>query len=189
MTVVPSGYVLKDFELYETETWATHRLADFLKLDTHRVIWEPSAGNHKIADVFVSAGHRVITSDITIHNRPHHFISDFFGDIRLPHFDDLISNPPYGKQNILAARYARLAISRCSGWIALLLTAKFDFGSTRGDLFRYNPRFFAKITLTDRIKWFEGPSTGTEDHAWYIWAPTSHGQQTFAQIHYAGRDR
>jgi hypothetical protein len=50
-----------------------------------------------------------------------------------------------------------------------LLTAKFDFGNTRHHLFRDNPRFAAKISLTDRISWTLDGITGTEDHAWYVW--------------------
>ena len=53
--------------------------------------------------------------------------------------------------------------------MALLLTAKFDFGKTRRHLFRDNPRFAAKIALIDRIQWFPGDTSGTEDHAWYVW--------------------
>lgn len=67
--------------------------------------------------------------------------------------------------------FARLALERCDGLVALLLTAKFDFGKTRRFLFDENPRFWAKIALLDRIQWFPGESSGTEDHAWYVWGP------------------
>lgn len=173
MTVTKSAYARKDFELYQTETWAVKVLASHLKLPTSRIMWEPSAGNHRVSDVFSALGHPVITSDVTFHGRPHHFIADFFTEFEVPVFDDLITNPPYGKQNILAARYARRALSRCDGWVALLLLAKFDFGVTRTDLFQDNPRWHTKLCLLDRIQWFDGPDTGTEDHAWYIWCPNN----------------
>jgi len=60
-----------------------------------------------------------------------------------------------------------LALERADN-VALLLTAKFDFGSTRQHLFKNNPRFYGKIHLMDRLSFFDG-KTGTEDHAWYVW--------------------
>lgn len=185
MTVTKSAYARKDFELYETEAWATECLQQELQLDPGRIIWEPSAGRHKIADVFRRHGHKVITSDITIHGRPHHFVADFFTEFDVPDFKDLMTNPPYGHQNRLAAKYARKALDICDGWVALLLTAKFDFGLTRTDLFRDNPRFHSKICLLDRIQWFEGPDVGTEDHAWYVWCPVAQAGRQPAQIKYA----
>jgi hypothetical protein len=89
----------------------------------------------------------------------------------------------------MAAKFARLALARCTGMVALLLTAKFDFGKTRADLFADNPRFAAKIALVDRIQWFAGPCEGTEYHAWYVWAPTAFATGGPARLLYAGRDR
>lgn len=91
------------------------------------------------------------------------------------------------KGNRDAAKFARLALKRCSGFVALLLTAKFDFGKTRVDLFTENPRFCAKIALIDRIQWFPGDSSGTEDHAWYVWSPTPGGGVGRARLIYEGR--
>jgi hypothetical protein len=171
VTVVASAYARQDFELYETEAWATDCLLDFLKLPEKSLIWESSAGNHKIADVLRKRRYLVITSDVTRHTRDHDFIADFYSDFAYPSVHGLITNPPYGLRNTLAVRYARLCLERCDGWVALLLTAKFDSASTRQDLFANNPRFYAKLTLVDRIQWFEGDSQGTEDHAWFIWGP------------------
>ena len=91
------------------------------------------------------------------------------GLVRSPQNPDwIITNPPYGKGNRDAVKYAELALKRADN-VALLLTAKFDFGKTRQHLFKNNPRFLMKIALLDRIQWFEGGTTGTEDHAWYVW--------------------
>jgi hypothetical protein len=85
--------------------------------------------------------------------------------------------------------FARLALERCRGWVALLLTAKFDFGSTRADLFADNPRFAFKIALVDRIQWFPGGEhEGTEDHAWYVWEPAGLHLYRSPRLFYAGRD-
>ena len=55
-----------------------------------------------------------------------------------------------------AARFARIALELCSGFVALLPTAKLNCGKTRTDLFADNPRFATKIVLLDRIQWFAG---------------------------------
>ncbi|MFG1349077.1 hypothetical protein [Xanthobacter autotrophicus] len=174
MTVVASNYARKENDLYQTEPWATEALLRVLPpLRAGHIVWEPAAGNHLIADVVREASVPVVTSDIAIYDRPHDFLFDFLsGAHDGPDATHIITNPPYGRQNRDAEKFAALALSRCRGWVALLLTAKFDFGKTRAHLFRDCPRFFGKIALVDRIQWFAGDGSGTEDHAWYIWAPT-----------------
>lgn len=178
MTVTASNYARRENDLYQTEPWATEALLrrfPVAGLD----VWEPAAGNHLIADVLRAAGaNRVWTSDIATYDRPHDATFDFLGDLKGPsYFQALITNPPYGKGNRDAVRFAELALLRCDGLVALLLTAKFDFGKSRFHLFRDNPRFVAKIALVDRLSWTLDGVTGTEDHAWYVWAPVdvAHG--------------
>ncbi|GAA2817070.1 hypothetical protein EDC40_103675 [Aminobacter aminovorans] len=172
MTVVASNYARKENDLYQTEPWATEALIRQFPV-RGMTVWEPAAGNHLMADVLRDHGASVCTSDIAVYDRPHNAIFDFLLD--RPHDEPsiqaIITNPPYGKSNRDAVKFARLALERCDGLVALLLTAKFDFGKTRTDLFRDNPRFWAKIALVDRIQWFPGDSSGTEDHAWYVWGP------------------
>jgi hypothetical protein len=172
MTVVASNYARKENDLYQTEPWATEALIRQFPV-RGMTVWEPAAGNHLMADVLRDHGASVCTSDIAVYDRPHSAIFDFLLD--RPHHEPsiqaIITNPPYGKSNRDAVKFARLALERCDGLVALLLTAKFDFGKTRADLFRNNPRFWAKIALVDRIQWFPGDSSGTEDHAWYVWGP------------------
>lgn len=172
MTVVASGYEREQNDLYQTEPWATHAL---LRNFPVGAVWEPAAGNHMIADVVRAHGANVITSDIVTYDRGHDSLFDFLRPSLKPKFaaahENIITNPPYGKGNRDAVTFAELALTRCSGWVALLLTAKFDFGKTRAHLFRTNPRFCAKIALVDRIQWFPGATTGTEDHCWMVWRP------------------
>lgn len=172
MALVASGYDRKVNELYETEEWVTKALIKFFPVNEWRV-WEPAAGNHKMADVLKESGADVYTSDIEKYTREHNEIFDFLSD-HGDHgvFDAIITNPPYGKQNRTAVKFAERALDRCAGNIALLLTAKFDSGKTRQHLFANNPRFLAKIVLVDRISWEDNGKTGTEDHAWYVWGPT-----------------
>lgn len=174
MTVVPSRFATVKNDLYETEYWAT------AALDRHfpvrgRTVWEPAAGNRKIADILIMCGADVWASDIQEYTRPLDFLFDFTQHSEdIPQVDAIITNPPFGKQNRLAAEFVRLALRRAP-FVAMLLTAKFDFGSTRNDLFRDSKRFAAKIVLTDRIQWFPGDQIGTEDHAWYVWTEYASG--------------
>lgn len=181
MTVVASNYARKENDLYQTEPWATEALLRHFPVDG-LTVWEPAAGNHLMADVLRDAGATVHTSDIAIYDRFHTLGTkvDFLDPRTRPltFADAIITNPPYGKGNRDAVKFAELALERCDGIVALLLTAKFDFGKTRRHLFRDNPRFCAKIALVDRIQWFPGETTGTEDHAWYVWTRSNvaHGK-------------
>lgn len=177
MTVVASNYARKDNDLYQTEPWATEALLRHFPVEG-MTVWEPAAGNHRIADVLKERGASVTTSDIAEYDRLHSIpYFDFLREgglvweARPPDVDAIITNPPYGKGNRDAVRFCELALERCSGFVSMLLTAKFDFGKTRAHLFRDNPRFCAKIALVDRIQWFPGDTSGTEDHAWYVWGP------------------
>lgn len=177
MTIVKSNYEEKHNELYETDYWATDALLRHAPIQGLRA-WEPCAGNHKIVSMLFCAGAReVVTSDIETYNVEHDFIADFL-TIESPQFmprniDAIYTNPPYGPQGHTAAKFCRKALKLVpNGHVAMLLTAKFDSGSTRVDLFRDNPRFLKKITLIDRIQWFEGPCKGTGDHAWFLWGPS-----------------
>lgn len=172
MTVVASNYARKENDLYQTEPWATEALLRHFPVDG-MTVWEPAAGNHLMADVLRDHGAQVRTSDIAVYDRSHDAMFDFL--VLRPHhepsIDAIVTNPPYGKGNRDAVRFCQLALERCDGFVAMLLTAKFDFGKTRANLFRDNPRFCAKIALVDRIQWFPGDTSGTEDHAWYVWGP------------------
>lgn len=177
MTVVASNYARAANDLYQTEPWATEVLLRHFPV-AGLTVWEPAAGNHLMADVLRDRGAvDVITSDIAVYDRQQTFLWDFLCGLELntPDAQAIITNPPYGKGNRDAVRFAELALDRCDGMVALLLTAKFDFGKTRRHLFQDNPRFMAKIALLDRISWAGNGETGTEDHAWYVWGPM--GQQ------------
>lgn len=188
MTVVASRYDERPNNLYRTEAWATDAFIRHFPM-AGLSVWEPAAGEHDMADVLRAAGARVFTSDIAEYGRPHDQIFDFLSDREdYEVFDAIITNPPYGKLNMLARRFTERALARCAGMVAMLLTAKFDSGSTRRHLFETNPRFVAKIVLVDRIQWFEGDHTGTEDHAWYVWGPKPALPQP-PRILYAGRPK
>lgn len=192
MTVVASNYARKENDLYQTEPWATEALLRHFPVGQDQTVWEPAAGNHLIADVLRDQRIPVVTSDIVVYDRVHDGYFDFLSPMNAVtdhprEYHHIYTNPPYGKGNRDAVKFARLALKRCDGFVALLLTAKFDFGKTRADLFADNPRFCAKIVLVDRIQWFPGDSSGTEDHAWYVWAPKPGDGIGRARIIYEGR--
>lgn len=175
MTVTASNFAPVANHFYQTEPWATEALLRHFPV-AGLTVWEPAAGNHLMADVLRNRGAAVSTSDIAEYDRPQDYHFDFLAGGPCPtfsyrHADAIITNPPYGKGNREAVRFAELALERCNGMVALLLTAKFDFGKTRRHLFQDNHRFMAKIALLDRISWAGNGETGTEDHAWYVWGP------------------
>ncbi len=171
MTVVASKFERQANDLYETEAWATRALLAHYPV-AGITAWEPAAGNHKIADVLIEHGAKVTTSDIARYTRDHTMMMDFLQNGGIyPVCDAIITNPPFGKGNRDAVKFAELALDRCKGMVALLLTAKFDFGKTRKHLFQNNKRFASKIALLDRIQWFPSAMNGTEDHAWFVWGP------------------
>lgn len=189
MTVTKSNHAPVENDLYETEPWASDVCCSVLKtlgLWRNGPIWEPAAGNHKMVEPLLKQGASVvITSDICTYTKTHTAIYDFLSSDEADFVDeacDIFTNPPYGPGNRTAVKFARQALKRCEGYVALLLTAKFDSGSTRTDLFRDNPRFAAKVALLDRVSWMGNGEEGTEDHAWYVWGPV--GEAFEARLFY-----
>lgn len=187
MTVTASNFERRANELYETEEWATEALLRVLPV-AGMTVWEPAAGNHKIARVLARHGASVITSDIATYEHRHDATVDFLEKrfaYKNSRHDAIITNPPYGKGNREAVKFCELALERCDGFVAMLLTAKFDFGKTRRHLFRDCNRFMAKVALLDRISWAGNGETGTEDHAWFIWGPDAYVTKAMAWEHKA----
>jgi hypothetical protein len=188
VTHAPSGYDRPKNDLYETPAWVTRALLRHFPVAPGMSVWEPAAGNHAIADVLAAAGAFVIPTDIYTYARRQAFLIDFLGaEVPPIKADWIVTNPPYGHTNRTAEKFARLALDRCAGFVAMLCTAKFDFGKSRADLFADNYRFAAKIALTDRINWFDGGEhDNTESHAWYVGSCV--GFYRCPRLLYAGND-
>lgn len=180
MTVVASKFRRKENDYYDTPSWCVETLLRHIGDVRGKYIWEPAAGNHSIAEVLEDHGARVFTSDIKKYDHEHDVLEDFLGEDdatifnqqdHCKSYDWIITNPPYGPSNRTAVKFAERALQLVPN-VALLLTAKFDFGKTRTHLFRDNERFWGKIALLDRPQWFpDGEyASGTEDYAWYIWS-------------------
>lgn len=188
MTVVRSNFEYRKNNFYETPTWCVDTLLAYWKPDVKR-IWEPAAGGHKIVNALKSHGYEVVSSDIAEYGVKHDLILDFLNKDQTNPFgvDTIITNPPYGPSNAQAVKFARNALMTDGiKRVAMLLTAKFDFGSTRTDLFQNNPAFVGKIALLDRISWADNGKTGTEDHAWYLWDKSNTDRP---RIWYGGENR
>jgi hypothetical protein len=76
-------------------------------------------------------------------------------------------NPPYGSngRSQLAADFISHALKLEARRVIMLLGVDFDSAKTRTDLFRDCPQLSRKIVLIDRIKWFDGPSSPSDNHA------------------------
>lgn len=183
-----SGYERIERDAYNTPPWPTAAALHEIMGPRFRpgmTVWECAAGTGQMVAELERHGLNVIPSDIHAPNdKPdlfggnRTFVGDFLDDARpfLPfEFDAIITNPPYK----LAEQFVRKALELTKptrGIVAMLLGVKFDSAKSRADIFDEHPAWGMKITLLDRIWWFEpkiglngkvnGPS---EDHAWYIW--------------------
>lgn len=194
MTVVASKWALKKNHFYETEPWCVDTLLRFFPVAAEDRVWEPAAGGHKIVHALHANGiPNVYTSDITDeYGIEHDEILDFLtkpDDYNPYNANVIITNPPYGQGNKLAVAFVRKAlrtkgVEKC----AMLLTSKFDFGSTRTDLFRDNPDFFGKLNLIDRISWAGNGKTGTDDNCWLLWDKTN-ADNHHPLLFYGGKNR
>lgn len=166
------------FDLYETPAWVADALAEHVPL-AHKTIWEPAAGSGKLVAALSAHGCHVTASDITDHGCPYvtcplDFASPHTSHPTLVHWDGIITNPPYGPRGELADAFIRRGLQRIAdyGFLALLLPIDFDSAGTRADVFGDNQSFSAKIVLRKRIKWFDGPASPSQNHAWFLWKNT-----------------
>ena len=180
-----SEYARRQRDDYPTPDWVTETVIPHLKAMGANTIWEPAAGEGGMADALVSAGFRVVSTDLK--NR-----IDFLDDKTWPNIaqraDAVVTNPPYGIQGKTAEKFIEQALKLtkpCNGVVAMLLKIDFDSGSTRRRFFADCPAWARKLVLLKRILWFEsrngmGPS---ENHAWYLWSWRHMGSPVIA---YAG---
>jgi hypothetical protein len=168
-----SGYARRANEDYPTPAWVVGAIAVYL-LKRGLRIWEPAAGHGALAAALIAEGFQVVatTDDFFLRTRAPH-----------PHIEAIVTNPPYGvdRRNAQACDFIRHALSFSAvRKVAMLLRVDFDSAKTRADLFRDCPVFAGKIVLLDRIKWFEGPSSPSDNHAWFVWDRGHHGRPWIA---------
>lgn len=204
-----SGYARQPRDTYITPAWVTQVLVDDIKalrwqpaanISGARYVWEPAAGNGAMADVLRSNGYSVTSTDIAGSGGLAKFAvqpRDFLAPGAPPHLHTwIITNPPYAADTGTAMAFIERGldiIRECNGLLALLLPVDFDSAKTRRHVFGGCVEFKRKLTLLDRIEWFDrtdennaikaenrirkgaglppkklvaGPSA---NHAWFIW--------------------
>lgn len=186
-----SEYERKPLDLYETPEWVTEAMLPHLGRG-RLLIWEPCAGNGRMARILESADHRVTCSDIApppategiglsafkIGAKGNPITQlDFLTDEPLDGFDGIVTNPPFGREGPRFLRRA-LELTKQSnpyrrGFVAMLFPMDFDAAPGRCDLFGEHPAWHKKVVLTQRIIWFAREDGKKEQpsmhHAWYIW--------------------
>jgi hypothetical protein len=173
-----SGYKRIKRDAYQTPEWVTLALEPHLQVSTNKAltkVWEPAAGEGKMASVLRDAGYKVVATDI---GRTTKIVTgnwDFL-TTRAPlnSFDWIITNPPYSH----AEQFIEHALFMAPR-VAMLLRCDFDSAQGRGYLFKNNKYFTKKIVLTKRIRWIENSKGSPSfNHAWYIWSKHNDGLPT-----------
>jgi hypothetical protein len=173
-----SGFRREPDETYETSvSWPVQLIARHLRERQCRHVWESANGpNSKLAQVLCAEGFKVtVTCD------------DFLARCALPEsdIDSIVTNPPYGLGGRLAQRFIEHALE-LAPVVAMLLRVDFDSGVTRRHLFEHCPAFALKLTLLDRIVWFENPikqARPSDNHSWFLWDQRHRGQPAIAYAH------
>jgi len=176
MSQRPSGYRRQPDEAYETPPWVIAALLSQLPTPI-RCAWDP-CDRHSGRLVAALRAQGVDTIGTA---------EDFLTITAAPvGVSDLITNPPYGeaKRGELAVRFIEHALELLVPRIAMLLRNDFDSAFSRQHIFRHCPDFAGKIVLLNRIKWFEGTSGPSDNHAWFTWNRANLGPPT---IRYAAR--
>lgn len=171
-----ANYQRADRDLYPTPEWVTRTLISQIRFSG--VLWEPCSGNGQMSRVLAETGATVYRSDIHPIGDTEARALDFIAEpCPWPIKPDIITNPPYGKQSKLAEKFIRRSfdvVRPHGGKIAMLLPVDFDSAKTRAWAFRDCAAFWGKMTLLDRIKWFdqakgEKKKSPSQNHAWFIW--------------------
>jgi hypothetical protein len=147
---------------YPTPAWVIGALAEHVKLRGW-TIWEMACGKEgRMSEALKAAGcARVYSTDISNGYAGQDEVLDFLSGRlpNLPRCDASITNPPFGPRGKTAeafiTRSLQLLTSGYTDFVALLLPHDFDSAKTRAHLFERCPHFIGKITLRQRIKWFE----------------------------------
>jgi hypothetical protein len=174
-----SGYERQPDDAYETPHWVTRAVIQYLPRKDCAYAWDPADGpGSQIAEALGAAGYEVAATR-----------DDFLATIKPPHnrINVIVCNPPWGIGGRLACRFIEHALELVP-LVAMLLRIDFDSAKTRVHLFRDHQDFAGKITLLNRITWFEpeGAPGPSENHAWFLWDRRHRGSPP--TIRYAGRN-
>jgi len=175
-------YARIERDLYPTPAWLIAALAEHVDF-RNLFVWECACGDGRMSEALKLAGcARVYSTDIAEYGYAgQDEILDFLAGLepklssRFP--DGIITNPPFGKRGKLAEAFIEAGLRHiAAGYarlLALLLPNDFDSAKTRRRFFCDCPDSVSKVTLTQRVKWFEQPDkppNPKENSAWFLWA-------------------
>ena len=166
-----------DDDFYPTPPAAT---AALLRVEAFEgPIWEPACGDGAISRLLDAAGHQVISTDLN-HRGYGRGGVDFLLDFET-RAANVITNPPFS----LAAQFARHALGRTTGKVALLCKLNFLEGMKRKPLFEGTPLktvhvFSQRLTLARNGQKIE--SRGMIAFAWFVWEHGHDGAPTLAWL-------
>jgi len=168
-----SGYERKPDESYETIAWPI--VALLTRLSGIRRAWDPcDRGSGRLVATLRAQGVDTVST-----------AEDFLMITTVPSaVSDIITNPPYGeaKRGELAVHFIEHALELGVPRISMLLRNDFDSAITRQHLFRNNPMFAGKLVLLNRIKWFDGPSSPSDNHAGILFNRDHAGPPTIQYV-------
>lgn len=131
-------------------------------------VWEPACGDGAMSRVLEAAGLSVISTDLIDrgYGTPH---VDFLLDYRT-RADNVVTNPPFK----LAEPFARHALARTTGKVALLCRLAWLEGIGRHALFTKTPLarvwvFSRRLQIQRGRLAEEGDSGGVIAFAWFVW--------------------
>jgi hypothetical protein len=162
MTVRGANYPRKENDFYATPAETTRALLNAVRFT--RIVVDPASGMGAILTVLKQYGYAAYGSDL---KKKYDFLIDRF------HWKncDIVTNPPFGTQGRTAVQFVTRALQVTKPWhgkVAMLLPVDFDSGKTRTPIFRDCRQFALKLTLINRIRWFDNVS-GSTNHAWFVW--------------------
>ena len=166
-----SGIWARDpHDWYVEPSWTSTRLFDEETFDGG--ITDPACGMGRIVISARSRGLIACGYDIVRRSDECVRVADFLADDWRGHSANFVSNPPFGP----ADQFAKLALQRTRGKVALLLPATWHFGKARAAWLKTTP-LRRVLALTPRpsmppgavIVAGEKPGGGTKDFSWYIW--------------------
>ena len=188
MTVRGADYKRKKFDHYETPLLAVDVLFEHIELTAP--IFDPACGRRR--NIIVAAellGFRADGQDIVNGE-------DFLARTAAIK-GDVVANPPYdydgGRGGKLALHFIEHSLEltkRHRRRVCMLLPADFDSAKTRKHVFEDCPQFAVKLTLQNRIRWFNGKA-GSTNHAWFVWDWQHRGPPVikYGLIDYENEDR
>lgn len=163
--IIPSGERERD-DFYPTPPEGTRALLDVETFPG--VVWEPACGDGAMAREIERAGATVIATDLIDRGYGRGGV-DFLLDWSTK-ADHIVTNPPFK----FAEEFARHALARCPGKVALLCRLAWLEGIGRRRLFTGTPLarvwvFSRRLRIVRGRQRDQGESGGMLAFAWFVW--------------------